>query len=59
MDGNLSVPLKAKVFQEEGDVIVLTTTSSDEKKREELTKLGVDIIMTDGDEKGRWTLIPP
>jgi|GEM_PF-33539 len=56
VDGNLSVPLKAKVFQEEGDVIVLTTTSSDEKKREELTKLGVDIIMTDGDEKGKVDL---
>ena len=56
VDGNLSVPLKARVFQEGGDVIVLTTTSSDEKKREELTKLGVDIIMTDGDQKGKVDL---
>lgn len=56
VDGNLSVPLKAKVFQEPGEVIVLTTTSSDEKKRQSLTDMGVDIIMTDGDEKGKVDL---
>lgn len=56
VDGNLSVPLKAKVFQEPGEVIVLTTTSSDEKKRQALTDMGVDIIMTDGDEKGKVDL---
>lgn len=52
VDGHLSVPLKAKVFQEEGETIILTTTASDEGKRKALSDMGVDIIMTDGEEKG-------
>lgn len=56
VDGNLSVPLKAKVFQEPGETIVLTTTAADEKKREELSSMGVDIIMTDSGEKGKVDL---
>jgi diaminohydroxyphosphoribosylaminopyrimidine deaminase/5-amino-6-(5-phosphoribosylamino)uracil reductase len=56
VDGNLSVPLKAKVFQKPGETIVLTTTAADEKKREELSSMGVDIIMTDSGEKGKVDL---
>ena len=52
VDGHLSVPLKANVFQEEGENIILTTTASDEGKRKALSDMGVDIIMTDGEEKG-------
>lgn len=52
VDGKLSVPLKAKVFHEEGENIILTTTASDEGKRKALSDMGVDIIMTDGEEKG-------
>ena len=56
VDGKLSVPLKAKVFTEPGETIVLTTTASDEEKRKALTDMGVDIIMADGDEKGKVDL---
>lgn len=52
VDGKLSVPLKAKVFQEDGENIILTTTASDEGKRKALSDMGVDIIMTDSEEKG-------
>lgn len=56
VDGHLSVPLKAKVFQEEGQTILLTTTASDEEKRKALSDMGVDIIMTDGEKKGEVDL---
>ena len=56
VDGSLSVPLKAKVFQQPGETIILTTTESDEGKREEFSRMGVDIIMTDGEEKGKVDL---
>lgn len=56
VDGNLSVPLKAKVFQEPGKAIVLTTTSADETKRDALIKNGIDVIIADGDIKGKVDL---
>lgn len=56
VDGKLSVPLKARVFNEPGKAVVLTTTSADEKKREQLEAMGVEIIMTDGDEEGKVDL---
>ena len=56
VDGNLSVPLKAKVFQEPGENIILTTTAGDEAKRQALTDMGVDVIIADGDEKGKVDL---
>ena len=56
VDGHLSVPLKAKVFQDPGETIVLTTTASDENKRKQLSQMGIDIIMADGEEKGKVDL---
>lgn len=56
VDGKLSAPLEAKVFNEPGQAIVITTSQSDEKKRKALSALGVDIIMTDGEKEGQVDL---
>ncbi len=56
VDGKLSVPFNAKIFQEPGRNIILTTTAADEEKKKALEAMGVDIIMADGDEPGKVDL---
>ena len=52
VDGNLSAPLSAKVFQNKGDVIILTTSSGNPEKLEKLQNLGMDVIVADSDVPG-------
>lgn len=52
VDGHLSAPLSSKVFQNDGEVIVLTTSEADSEKIEKLENLGIEVIVADGEEKG-------
>ena len=56
VDGCLSCPLEAKVFQNPGRVIVLTTTKADPDKIKDFEEAGVEIICADSDEPGKVDL---
>ena len=56
IDGKLSSPTTAQVFQNPGRVIVLTTSAAEPEKLKELQDLGVEIICADGDTEGMVNL---
>lgn len=56
VDGKLSVPPAAKVFQEEGRVIIVTTSASGEGRRKDFEDMGAEIILADSEENGKVDL---
>ena len=56
VDGKLSVPPVAKVFREEGRVIIITTSASGEGRRKDFEDMGAEIILADSEENGKVDL---
>lgn len=56
IDGNLSVPPVAKVFQQEGRTIIVTTSASSEGRRKYFEEMGVEIILADSEDEGKVDL---
>lgn len=56
VDGKLSVPPVAKVFREEGRVIIITTSASGEGRRKDFEDIGAEIILADSEENEKVDL---
>lgn len=56
VDGKLSSPIEANVFQDKGKTIILTTSLANINKVERLKKLGNEVIYSELDDKGNVDL---